>query len=107
MGLHDLVKKTLKALIKGYAYLISPLTGPNCRFYPTCSHYVAESIEAHGALKGLALGLKRILRCHPWHKGEMIDPVPQRIDWAAVIGYKRAKAQKPQDCACANHQMKE
>ena len=107
MRVRDVPKRALKSLITGYAYLISPLTGPHCRFYPTCSRYAADAIEAHGALKGGMLGLKRILKCHPWHKGEMIDPVPSRIDWAAIIGYKRAKAKEPQDCACANHQMKE
>jgi hypothetical protein len=102
-----LLRKLLKALIKIYAYLISPLTGPNCRFHPTCSHYAMDAIDTHGAGKGSVLALKRILKCHPWHKGEMIDPVPASIDWAALIGYKRPNAKEPRHCGCANHQMKE
>lgn len=65
----------LRALIRGYQLFISPLLGPRCRFYPTCSHYALEAIEVHGALKGSWLALKRVLRCHPWHPGGL-DPVP-------------------------------
>lgn len=107
MRLRDLPRSSLKALIKAYAYAISPLTGPNCRFYPTCSHYAAEAIDRHGALKGGMLALRRILKCHPWHKGQMIDPVPASIDWAGLIGYKRASMKTPQKCGCPNHQTKE
>ncbi|GGB95257.1 hypothetical protein GCM10011352_21670 [Marinobacterium zhoushanense] len=65
----------LKCPIKIYQYLISPLLGNNCRFYPSCSHYTLEAIETHGPLRGCWLGLKRILRCHPFSDGG-IDPVP-------------------------------
>lgn len=84
------MKTLLKTLIRGYAYLISPLTGAKCRFYPTCSAYAAEAIDTHGAMKGVVMGAKRILKCHPWHKGNMLDPVPASIDWAGIMGYKRA-----------------
>lgn len=70
-----LVQKILILPIRGYQLLISPLLGSNCRFYPSCSHYTLEAIETHGAVKGLWLGIKRILRCHPWSEGG-IDPVP-------------------------------
>ncbi|NQZ32813.1 MAG: membrane protein insertion efficiency factor YidD [Oceanospirillaceae bacterium] len=63
-------------LIKIYQYGISPLLGSNCRFYPTCSSYSKEAIEKHGAAKGLYLGLRRILKCHPYHEGG-IDLVPK------------------------------
>jgi len=86
-----MLRDLLKLLIRGYAYLISPLTGPNCRFQPTCSHYAVEAIDTHGALKGGILSVKRICKCHPWHKGGMIDPVPASIDWPAIIGYKRSQ----------------
>lgn len=102
-----MLREALKALIKGYAYLISPLTGPNCRFHPTCSHYAAQAIDTHGAVKGGFLAFKRILKCHPWYKGEMLDPVPASIDWTALIGYKRANTKALQNCGCANHQRKE
>ena len=49
--------------------------GPHCRFEPTCSHYAEQAIREHGVLSGLALTLKRISKCHPWHKGGY-DPVP-------------------------------
>lgn len=54
------------------------LTDKACRFVPTCSQYMYEAVEAYGIIVGLSLGLKRILRCHPWNKGG-IDPVPKKI----------------------------
>ena len=65
----------LKILIRAYQLAISPLLGPRCRFYPSCSQYGLEAIEAHGALRGAWLTVKRIARCHPWHEGGF-DPVP-------------------------------
>ena len=52
-------------LIKFYRYFISPLFGNNCRFLPTCSEYFIEALNTHGTLKGVYLGFKRILKCHP------------------------------------------
>jgi uncharacterized protein len=69
------VKTVLLLLIRGYQLLVSPLLGNTCRFHPTCSCYTSEAIRRHGALKGLALGGRRLLRCHPFHPGG-IDPVP-------------------------------
>ncbi|MEH6624931.1 MAG: membrane protein insertion efficiency factor YidD [Motiliproteus sp.] len=68
-------KKCLIALVKGYQWLISPFLGTHCRFYPSCSAYCIEAMETHGPLKGLYLGVRRVLRCHPFHEGG-IDPVP-------------------------------
>ena len=65
----------LKILIRGYQLAVSPLLGPRCRFYPSCSHYAIEAIELHGALHGTWLTIKRISRCHPWNEGGF-DPVP-------------------------------
>jgi putative membrane protein insertion efficiency factor len=62
------------ALIKGYQLLISPLLPPACRFTPTCSQYMFEAIESYGLARGLYLGLRRVLRCHPFHPGGY-DPV--------------------------------
>jgi putative membrane protein insertion efficiency factor len=65
----------LRGLIGVYQLLISPLLLPSCRFEPSCSHYAQEAIAAHGALRGSAMALRRILRCHPWG-GSGYDPVP-------------------------------
>lgn len=62
-------------LIRFYRIALSPVLPPSCRFYPTCSSYAAEAIEKYGAYRGGLLGMKRILRCHPFHKGGF-DPVP-------------------------------
>lgn len=91
------MKSLLTGLIRGYAYLISPLTGAKCRFYPTCSAYTAEAINMHGAAKGVVMGAKRIAKCHPYYKGPMIDKVPASIAWGAILGYKRGV------CPCTHH----
>ena len=66
--------KCIINLIDIYKYLISPLLGNNCRFLPTCSEYTKDSIVKFGLVKGCWLGLKRILKCHPWGKG-CYDPI--------------------------------
>lgn len=63
-------------LIRGYQLLLSPLLGPRCRFYPSCSHYALEAIERHGPLRGTLLALARLSRCHPFNPGG-VDPVPE------------------------------
>ena len=65
-------------LIRIYQWTVSPLLGPRCRFYPSCSRYMLEAIERFGVLRGGWLGLARLGRCHPWHEGGL-DPVPDRI----------------------------
>lgn len=61
--------------IRFYQIAISPLLGPRCRFYPTCSSYTLEALQAHGLLKGSWLGIRRICKCHPFHPGG-VDFVP-------------------------------
>lgn len=63
------------SLLRGYKRWISPLLPPACRFEPTCSEYAAEAVARYGVARGLLLGLKRLLRCHPFHRGGY-DPVP-------------------------------
>ena len=63
------------SLIKAYQVTLSPLLGPACRFYPSCSEYAVQAILRHGPFSGLLLAVKRILRCHPFHPGG-VDPVP-------------------------------
>ena len=65
-----------RALVLAYRYAVSPLLGPRCRFYPSCSAYALEAIERHGALHGVRLTLRRLGSCHPWHPGGY-DPVPE------------------------------
>jgi putative membrane protein insertion efficiency factor len=62
-------------LLRGYQLLVSPLLGPRCRFYPSCSAYALEAITTHGPLRGCWLAGRRLLRCHPWNPGGL-DPVP-------------------------------
>ncbi len=62
-------------LIKAYQLIISPLLGPRCRFYPSCSHYAIEALKVHGVIYGSYLALRRVLRCHPYSCGGH-DPVP-------------------------------
>jgi len=63
------------SLIRLYQWTVSPLLGPACRFYPSCSQYALEALLRFGVLRGSALALKRLGRCHPWHPGGF-DPVP-------------------------------
>lgn len=70
------MKKLLLAMIGFYRRHISPVRPPSCRFTPTCSVYAYEAISKYGAWKGFWLALKRLLRCHPFYKGDFYDPVP-------------------------------
>jgi putative membrane protein insertion efficiency factor len=67
----------ISVLIRAYQLAISPLLGARCRFYPSCSQYALEAVQAHGCLRGGALALRRLARCHPFHAGGY-DPVPTR-----------------------------
>ena len=66
-------------MIRIYQKGISPLHPPCCRFMPTCSQYAVEAIERFGVIKGGYLSIRRLLRCHPFHKGGY-DPVPEKND---------------------------
>ncbi len=70
------MKRLMLAMIRFYRRKISPNTPPSCRFTPTCSQYAYEAISKYGALKGGWLALRRLLRCHPFYKGDHYDPVP-------------------------------
>jgi putative membrane protein insertion efficiency factor len=63
--------------IRAYQLVVSPMLGAHCRFYPSCSCYTHSAIERHGALRGLLLGIRRLLRCHPFAEGGY-DPVPDK-----------------------------
>jgi hypothetical protein len=77
--LSAVVRVPLRGMIRAYQWVISPLFAGSCRYLPTCSSYALEAIESHGALRGSWLGLRRILRCHPWG-GAGFDPVPASHD---------------------------
>lgn len=72
-----MLKKALIMLVKFYQICISPWCPGVCRFRPTCSQYMIEAIQIHGICKGFYLGVRRLLRCHPWGKCGY-DPVPQK-----------------------------
>jgi putative membrane protein insertion efficiency factor len=69
----------LMALVRAYRMALSPWLGARCRFDPTCSAYALEALETHGAFRGGALTIRRILRCHPWG-ATGYDPVPRGGD---------------------------
>lgn len=71
------MRTLLIGLIRCYQLLISPILGPRCRYYPSCSQYTIEALRVHGVARGSYLAGRRLLRCHPWHAGGF-DPVPPR-----------------------------
>lgn len=77
-------------VIKVYRAVISPLSQPRCKFYPTCSTYALQAVNTHGAIKGMALSTHRICRCHPWSLGG-IDYVPRKGEWKAAPHYEMSE----------------
>ncbi|MHB2025721.1 MAG: membrane protein insertion efficiency factor YidD [Elusimicrobiota bacterium] len=69
------MKKISLLLIRAYQIAVRPLFGPCCRFQPSCSQYTHEAVEHHGVFNGTLLGLRRLLKCHPFYEGGY-DPVP-------------------------------
>jgi putative membrane protein insertion efficiency factor len=69
-----MLKRFAIAGIRFYRTFLSPLKPPTCRFYPSCSKYTLDAVSRHGVMSGLWMGLKRLVRCHPWHPGGY-DPV--------------------------------
>ena len=74
------MKRLLLALIRRYRRDVSPCRSACCRFIPTCSTYALEAVEVHGAVKGGALSVWRVMRCHPFHRQKtfIYDPVPPK-----------------------------
>jgi len=68
--------RVIRTLLRAYQLLLSPVMPPSCRFLPSCSDYAIEAVERHGAMGGICLAARRLLRCHPWG-GNGYDPVPQ------------------------------
>ena len=71
----NVVVRGAVAVLRGYQRWISPALPPVCRFHPTCSAYAVEALQVHGAVRGLWLTIRRLVRCAPWHPGG-VDPVP-------------------------------
>lgn len=74
----DSIASVLLFLIRAYQRYVSPGLPPRCRFTPSCSAYAADAIERFGLARGAYLAVRRLLRCHPWHRGGH-DPVPPRV----------------------------
>ena len=68
------MRKLIVAVLRFYKWSVSPLLPSACRYYPSCSDYMRQAIEKHGVAKGGWMGVKRLLRCHPFHAGGL-DPV--------------------------------
>lgn len=75
MRLREVPRRIAALPIRGYQKFISPALPPSCRFSPTCSQYTLEAVSKYGALKGIWLGARRLVRCHPFNPGGY-DPVP-------------------------------
>lgn len=82
------MKRLLMGLVRGYRRYLSPLHRPCCRFTPTCSAYALEAIGRFGAARGTLLSVRRILRCHPFYKGNLFDPVPKVLPRAGARDHR-------------------
>ena len=81
-------------LVRAYQLVISPLLGPTCRFCPSCSVYTSECLRLHGPLRGSYLGLRRILRCHPFDPGGYDPPPLPRLRDVSESSSPTAKADR-------------
>jgi putative membrane protein insertion efficiency factor len=72
-----LPRQLVVLLLRAYRAVVSPVYGPTCRFYPSCSEYALIAVERYGVVHGGWLAVRRLLRCHPWNPGG-VDPVPPR-----------------------------
>ena len=78
------MRRVLIGLVRIYQVVLSPLVGNCCRFYPSCSAYCIEALDRHGCVRGVALTLARLSKCHPFHPGG-VDPVPLAPDSGAGV----------------------
>jgi hypothetical protein len=82
---------TMQVVVRAYQLLVSPLLPPSCRYLPSCSDFAIEALAQHGALRGSALAMRRLARCHPWG-GSGYDPVPppNSAEPAETLGHRPA-----------------
>ena len=73
-----MISKIVILILRTYQLIISPILGPSCRFYPSCSQYAIESLRTHGFLRGSYFTIHRVLRCNPACEGGL-DPVPEKV----------------------------
>jgi len=92
----SIVGRALVGMIRLYQRFVSPMLGPRCRFYPSCSHYACDALHQHGALRGGGLAAWRVLRCHPFHPGGF-DPVPEPPQLAGLpaVGERPEESVRP------------
>jgi len=83
------VKWVLIGLVRVYQVTLSPLLGPVCRYYPSCSHYAVEALDRHGAIRGSWLTVRRLGRCHPWAPGGVDHVPPVRTARGAAATHPR------------------
>jgi uncharacterized protein len=88
----NFVSAVMRGIVRAYQLLVSPLLAPSCRYLPTCSDYAIEALSRHGALRGSALALLRLARCHPWG-GSGYDPVLPNLS---------ARTAQVSECGCAH-----
>ena len=81
------MERFLIQLVKAYQRYLSPLFPPSCRYQPTCSNYMIQAINKHGAFKGFLMGMGSIFRCHPLIKGGQ-DPVPDYFTLRRHLSYR-------------------
>jgi len=99
----QLFRTLLLTLLRGYKWALSPFLPPACRYVPTCSDYAAEAIERYGAVRGSAMAIWRLLRCHPFVRGGY-DPVPMLMTDAVPMNHVapdalvRGREAKPAHC---------
>jgi putative membrane protein insertion efficiency factor len=77
--INQILSKVVIRLLNIYRFFLSPLLGNRCRFYPSCSCYAQEAVQAYGVIKGSRLVLMRLAKCHPFHPGGY-DPIPELVE---------------------------
>lgn len=90
-----LLSKVLQWVVRAYQLFLSPWHPPCCRYHPSCSQYALEALRRHGAIKGLVLGVWRLMRCNPWG-GYGYDPVPSEFRLSASVAPHLAHSNKPE-----------
>ncbi len=81
------MKRLLIWFVTGWRKFVSPVYGDVCKFHPTCSAYGLQALETHGAAKGSALIVRRLIRCHPWSMGgvDYVPGTPEAAAWAENV----------------------